>query len=307
MSIFEDNEMILIDRLEVIKQVVNEYGEEHCYISFSGGKDSTVVSELFDLAIPNNKIKRVFSDTGIEYTSIRDFVLDKAKNDDRIVILKPKKNIVKCLEEDGYPFKSKLHSKYVDIYQRLGMRTSVLRYVEKRDKNSEYNCPNILQYQFTDECKLKISDKCCDNLKKSAIKEFKKTGDYKCQVLGLMQEEGGRRKFANCKTTFSWGITFSPLAKVSKEWEDWFINEYNIKLASVYYPPYNFKRTGCKGCPYALTLERDLEIMRDLMPNDYKQCWHIFGKVYDEYLRIGYRLHKNYQTELIFEGEKNDE
>ena len=60
------NEFILQDRLQKIKQIINQYGEENFYISFSGGKDSTVLSALVDLALPNNQIPRVFADTGIK-------------------------------------------------------------------------------------------------------------------------------------------------------------------------------------------------------------------------------------------------
>lgn len=34
-----DNELLLFDRLEKIKQVINQYGEDNFYLSFSGGKD----------------------------------------------------------------------------------------------------------------------------------------------------------------------------------------------------------------------------------------------------------------------------
>ena len=37
-----DNELLLFDRIEGIKKTIEEYGEENFYISFSGGKDSTV-------------------------------------------------------------------------------------------------------------------------------------------------------------------------------------------------------------------------------------------------------------------------
>ena len=68
------------------------------------------VHHLLDMALPNNRIPRVFIDTGIEYQMIRKFVLDLAKNDDRFVILKPTQNIKQMLEKYGYPFKSKQHS-----------------------------------------------------------------------------------------------------------------------------------------------------------------------------------------------------
>lgn len=48
--------------------------ENNAYISFSGGKDSTVLHYLIDEALPNNKIPRVYLNTGIEYKSIFAFV-----------------------------------------------------------------------------------------------------------------------------------------------------------------------------------------------------------------------------------------
>ena len=74
-----DNEFILQDRLGVIRDTVHKYGEENFYISFSGGKDSTVVHHLVDMALPNNKIPRVFSNTGIEYNAIVEFVRERER------------------------------------------------------------------------------------------------------------------------------------------------------------------------------------------------------------------------------------
>lgn len=68
------NEFLLQDRIQKIQQIIRKYGEENFYISFSGGKDSTVLSALIDLALPNNKIPRVYANTGIEYRLIVDFV-----------------------------------------------------------------------------------------------------------------------------------------------------------------------------------------------------------------------------------------
>lgn len=63
----EDFELLLYDRIEIIKQTIQKYGEENFYISFSGGKDSTALHHLIDEALPQNKIPRVFINTGIEY------------------------------------------------------------------------------------------------------------------------------------------------------------------------------------------------------------------------------------------------
>lgn len=114
----EDFEFLLFDRIAKIKAINEQYDlENNAYISFSGGKDSTVLHYLIDLALPNNKIPRVYKDTGIEYPQVRKFVRKLSKNDKRIIYLKPEKNIKKTLEKVGYPFKSKQHSHNFQIYK----------------------------------------------------------------------------------------------------------------------------------------------------------------------------------------------
>ena len=70
-----DNEFILFDRITKIQSVIRQYGIDNFYISYSGGKDSCVLSALFDEAIPGNQIPRVYANTGIELNMIKDFVL----------------------------------------------------------------------------------------------------------------------------------------------------------------------------------------------------------------------------------------
>ena len=87
------NEMILDDRIMVIKQANDKYDLEHkAYLSFSGGKDSTILHHLLDIALLGNNIPRVFIDTGIEYNAIRKFVLKLAEKDPRFSIVKPSKH-----------------------------------------------------------------------------------------------------------------------------------------------------------------------------------------------------------------------
>ena len=54
-------EFDVADRIAKIKSMNKLYDLEHkAFISFSGGKDSCVLSKLIDLALPDNKIPRVF-------------------------------------------------------------------------------------------------------------------------------------------------------------------------------------------------------------------------------------------------------
>lgn len=295
-----ENEFILADRLGVIRDTIKKYGEENFYLSFSGGKDSTVVHHLLDMAIPGNRIPRVFANTGIEYNAIVEFVREKAREDDRFEIIQPKHNIKKMLDEVGYPFKSKEHSIMVQEWQ-LGHRNTnkMRRYLQ--DKGERYECPKILRYQFTDDFKLRISPRCCHELKKKPLRQWEKQNKRRIAITGMQREEGGKRERINCIMTKKGKVVkFHPLAKVTGEWEEWFINEYNIKLCKLYYPPYNFVRTGCKGCPFALSLQEQLSIMdRYGLDNERKQCEIIWKPVYDEYRRIGYRLDSEEQLKLL--------
>lgn len=68
-----DNDIILDDRIMAIQAIKDELKDKG-YLSFSGEKDSTIVHYLLDIALPNNRIPRVFFDTGIEFNEIKNFV-----------------------------------------------------------------------------------------------------------------------------------------------------------------------------------------------------------------------------------------
>ena len=161
-----DNELLLFDRVNVIKDTINKYGAENFYLSFSGGKDSTILHYLLDMALPNNQIPRVFVNTGIEYQAIVNFVKGLAQNDSRFIILQPTQAIKPMLEKYGYPFKSKQHSHNVMVYQHSGIGLSVKRYLGIIESNTKFRCPKSLLYQFTNEFGIKLSDNCCRKMKK---------------------------------------------------------------------------------------------------------------------------------------------
>lgn len=299
----EDHELTLFDRLNAIRDTVNKYGIDNFYLSFSGGKDSTILHHLIDMALPNNKIPRVYINTGIEYFSILNFVKELCEHDKRIEIIKPTIPIKSMLEKYGYPFKSKQHSHNVGIYQTSKkLTTTNKKYLGiDGDKPTMYQCPVKLKYQFTKDFNIKLSDKCCYKLKKEPVAKWQKESGKSITITGMRKEEGGNRNNLTCVVTDKDKkvIKFHPLSVVSEEWEDWFINKYNIKLCELYYAPYSFKRTGCKGCPFALGLQDELDILEKHLPNERKQCEAIWKPVYEEYRKIGYRLKKSGDTKQL--------
>ena len=85
-----------------------DYYDGQVYVSFSGGKDSTVLLHIARRLFPD--IKAVFVDTGLEYPEIREFV----KSFENVDWLKPKMNFRQVIEKYGYPFISKEVSNCVD-------------------------------------------------------------------------------------------------------------------------------------------------------------------------------------------------
>ena len=264
-----------------------------------------MLSALVDMALPDNKIPRVYANTGIEYRLILEFVEREQQKDHpwELVIIKPTVPIKPMLEKDGYPFKSKRHSKYLDEYQRLGRCKCVVQYLgESEDKepwSAILTCPKKLRYQFNEDFKLRISDKCCKRMKEEPLDRWGKENKRPYTITGIMREEGGRRHNSQCLSFLGKKLkAFQPLVPVTKEWERWFIDTYKIDISDIYKPPYNLERTGCKGCPFARHLQDELNTLEKFFPEERRQCEIIWKPIYEEYRRIGYRLKPNKQMTL---------
>lgn len=286
-----ENEFLLADRIQKIKSMNELYNlEQNAYISFSGGKDSVVLSKLVDIALPNNEIPRVYNNTGIEYKLMVTYVERERERDSRVLIIKPTQNVKRVLEDYGYPFKSKEHSLYVSVYQNSGNTKTINRYLNRSDKR--FSCPDKLKYQFTEDFGIKVSNKCCYKLKKDPLNKWAKENKKTVTITGMRSSEGGLRAGLKGCAVFDEGKLekFHPLQPLNESFINWFIDEYKVELCELYYPPYNFKRTGCKGCPYSMDLQSQLDVMSVLLPTEKKQCELIWKPIYAEYRRINYRL-----------------
>lgn len=78
-----------------------EYFDGDVFVSFSGGKDSTVLLDIARSLYPN--IEAVFSDTGLEHPEIKEYV----KTYPNVTIVKPKYSFKQILTKYGYPIISK--------------------------------------------------------------------------------------------------------------------------------------------------------------------------------------------------------
>ncbi len=73
------------------------YWNGKVYVSFSGGKDSTVLLHMVRSQFPD--VPAVFCNTGLEYPEIQKFV----KGFDNVITLYPKMNFHQVLTQYGYP------------------------------------------------------------------------------------------------------------------------------------------------------------------------------------------------------------
>lgn len=88
---------------ERIRNWVDEFGEDGVYLSFSGGKDSTVLGHIIREVCGYKNIPFVFVDVPTQYPELKQF----AKTFDNLVILKPKISFAQVCEKYGFPMISK--------------------------------------------------------------------------------------------------------------------------------------------------------------------------------------------------------
>lgn len=284
-----------------IEELYNET-KGSCYISFSGGKDSTVLLALIKLCIdaytlPEEGIKAIFSNTGIELGVTVDFVLWCKKNwYPNIEIIRPSKSADYVFKNVGKPISSKMKSRLLDRWyrgSRSGALVSLLTQgvsIGTGRKSSKSKLPAKYFHMLHDDFKIHASYKCCDYLKKQPFKEYTLNHNIKGCIVGLRMAEGGVREInakarvsrgdGNLCTKVNNGVIYKwPIIDWTDEDIEDFIKLYNVPLSKAY-TEFNFDRTGCMGCPYSQTLPQGLEYLYKYEPNRYKATMHWLKDVY---------------------------
>lgn len=154
------------------------------YISFSGGKDSTVLLDLARRVIPN--IPAVFVDTGLEYPEIRSFALSQSN----VIVLKPKTPFAKVIDKYGYPVISKEQSAFIHEYRT----TKSDKLKDIRWNGNKYGRGKISEkWKYLINAPFLVGDKCCDVMKKSPCKKYElETGNH--PIIATMACESSQRE-----------------------------------------------------------------------------------------------------------------
>lgn len=268
-----------------IRAWINEYGKDGVYVSFSGGKDSTVLLDIVRKLYPD--VLAVFVDTGLEYPEIREFV----KTFDNVEWLRPKKTFRQVIEKYGYPFISKEVSdkvygarKYIKALAERDDSTETQTYKQVMgtaiNKDGSPSAYNLSKYKFFLDAPFEISANCCYVMKKSPMHTFgRKT--WRKPITAQMASESRLRTVQLLKNGCNGFEMKSPISNPMSFWTEQdvllYIKERNLPICPVYgeivevegksakvknsdmerplLKTTGLDRTGCMFCGYGCHLE----------------------------------------------------
>lgn len=264
----------------LIRQAVSEFGLEKVYISYSGGKDSTVLSHIAKTMYPD--ILHLFSNTTNEYPeTLQHIKWEQEQNGTNIITILPTDihgetwTFKKVVERYGYPMFSKRVSNAIRTYQHALSE-------ETRQHSIDYISRNFKKYDKYKE--LPISDKCCDRLKKEPLRRKAKELGLECAILGILASESYQRE----KDWLEYGCNVfherkdnqsRPLSFWTEDDIMEYINLYNVKIPKLY--DMGYTRNGCMYCGFGVHLEdpscNRYKLLKDTHPQQYKYLVQNFG------------------------------
>lgn len=264
-------------------------------LSFSGGKDSTVLIELIKELGWYDLINIVYSNVKMEFDTINKFI----KTFDNVQILEPKTALPIIYLKYGLPIHSKYTSEMLNRLQKHNFDFENDTFKEFEElmqeykncvgalkwlccKNGKLNCPLWLKKQLKD-IKFKISNKCCEELKKKPMKKYNKDNNIKLSLVGIRKSEGGIRsvQYKSC-VVYGDVIKYFPLFHLKDEDINNIIKWKNIRISEAY-TKYKMNRTGCVGCPFSKDWKHELEVLKEFEPNKYNYCIKTYQEIYKIY------------------------
>ncbi len=271
-----------------------DYFDGNVAVSFSGGKDSTVLLDIARNHWRGHKDKAVFVDTGLEFSEIRKFV----KTFDNVEIIRPKMRFDEVIKKYGYPIISKEVSKII-YYARKGGTSGIVSMQKLNNEHyykgklSQYNCP---KYKPLLDVDFLISNRCCDVMKKQPIHDYSKKNGVYFMTAEMACESRLRTEqwIINGCNGFDMKI---PKSTPMIFWTEQDVLEYiykkNLPIAKPYgevielecqytfdgeeckYATTGCDRLGCVFCGFGAHLETDKKRflhLRDIEPKKYNYC-----------------------------------
>lgn len=284
-------ELKVLKTQQRIREWVTHFGVNGVYVSFSGGKDSTVLLDIVRKMYPD--VEAVFVNTGLEYPEIQRFV----KTFDNVKLLYPEMSFKDVITTYGYPLLSKSIASKIEASRR-GLKWAE-KYFEgtATRKNGMPSLYNVKKYKPLVDVDFNISHKCCDVMKKKPIHKYEKESG-KVPIIATMASESKTRLAGWLRTGCNAFDGKNVMSKPMSFWTEQNVLEYirrnNIKIASVYGDiltgqskgcklcTSGCERTGCIFCGFGAHLEKGegrFEKLKRTHPKQYDYCMD--GGAYD--------------------------
>jgi 3'-phosphoadenosine 5'-phosphosulfate sulfotransferase (PAPS reductase)/FAD synthetase len=228
--------------LGAIEQFLNAV-DGKAYVSFSGGKDSTVLLDLVRRVRPETKA--MFIKTGNDYPEIHKFALSF----DNVDVVRPKMTFKQVVEKYGFPLVSKEQSQYINEAKHT--QSDVLRDLRLTGAGGTRRGKVSSTWRHLVDAPFDVTHRCCTKLKKDPAKAYEKeTGLH--PILGTMAEESQLRlqkyMVTSCNVLEGHRIASYPLS-IWREADIWrYIREFKLPYCELY--DRGFDRTGCMACGF---------------------------------------------------------
>ena len=265
----------LEDKIILTKRKIKDwakYWDNEIYVSFSGGKDSTVLLHIVRSLFPDTL--GVFVDTGLEYPEIKRFV----KQTENIKWLKPSMRFYEVIDKYGYPIVSKENAQKIEEIRN----TKSEKLLNKRlygDDKGYGKLPEKWKYLIDTD--FKISAKCCDIMKKRPIKKFEKETGLK-PIVGIMASDSSGRTTSYLRNGCNSFNSNRPVSNPLGFWLEqdiWdYLKQYNVPYSNIYSKGYT--RTGCMFCMFGVHLEKGenrFQLMKHTHTPQYNYCINKLG------------------------------
>jgi 3'-phosphoadenosine 5'-phosphosulfate sulfotransferase (PAPS reductase)/FAD synthetase len=261
-------------KIEAAEKIIDEAYIKHngrLFISFSAGKDSTILRHIARRKYPDMKV--VFSNTTNELTEILRYL----KQFPDTIIVNPEMSFKQVVESEGFPLISKETSqKANELKNSGGRKTQLLRYY------GSVKGSGILskKYRFLASQEFDVTAKCCKILKKDPLEKYAKKDGLK-PLIALMSDESMLRQQLALYGENTDKKIYPFLTTGWTEADIWeYARRYNIRFAECYYDRWigdvfipRVNRSGCENCDYGSHLMENDKFKRSKLvsPKKYKK------------------------------------